>query len=53
VRLFTVPIRTFLLYKSQVMISFKGEGFDTPSVLIIAIVTLQYRHHVSTVFCGI
>jgi hypothetical protein len=34
VRLFVVLVRTFLLFKSQDEISFKGEGCDTPSVTI-------------------
>jgi hypothetical protein len=34
VRLFDVSIRTFLLFKSQDKIYFKGEGCDTPSVIV-------------------
>jgi hypothetical protein len=41
--------RTFLLFKSRVEISFKGEGHDTPSVTVIDTVSLQYPHHVSTI----
>jgi hypothetical protein len=36
VRLFTVPIRTFLLFKSRDEISFKGKGCDSPGVTIEA-----------------
>jgi hypothetical protein len=50
VRLFTVPVRTFLLYKYRDEISFKGEGCDTPSVTVVATISLQYPHHVSTLF---
>jgi hypothetical protein len=37
-RLFAVPISTFLFYKSRDKISFKGEGCDTPSVTVGATV---------------
>jgi hypothetical protein len=40
VRLFVVLVRTFVLLKSWVDISFKGEGYDTTSVTVAA--TLFY-----------
>jgi hypothetical protein len=41
VRLFTIPVRTATPSKSQVEISIRGEGYDTPSVTVIA--TVPYR----------
>jgi hypothetical protein len=51
-RLFTVPVRTFLLYKSRAEISFKGGGggYDTPNATVAATIFLQYPHHMYTLF---
>jgi hypothetical protein len=42
VRLFDVPVRSFSPSKSQVEISVKGEGCDTPSVTVAAAVLQRY-----------
>jgi hypothetical protein len=42
VRLFTAPVRTFLLFKCREEISFKAEGSDTPSITVAATIFLQY-----------
>jgi hypothetical protein len=42
VRLIAVPIRTFSPSKSQVEISISGEGCDTLSVTVAAIMVKQY-----------
>jgi hypothetical protein len=39
-RLFAVPVRNFLIFKSCDEISFKGEGCDTPGVTIVATIFL-------------
>jgi hypothetical protein len=46
-RLFVVPIRTFLLFKSRDEIFCKGEGCDTPGVTIVSIMFLQYLYDIS------
>jgi hypothetical protein len=47
VRLFVVPVRTFLCFKSRDEIFFKGgEGCDTPNVTVAATVFLQYLYSV-------
>jgi hypothetical protein len=43
-------VRTILLYKSRVEISFKGVACDIPSVTVVATVSLLYPHHVSILF---
>jgi hypothetical protein len=42
VRLFIVPISTATPSKSRVEISVKGEGCDTPTITVVAIVFKQY-----------
>jgi hypothetical protein len=42
VQLLVVPVRTFLLFKSRDEILFKGEGCDSPSVTVVAIMFLHY-----------
>jgi hypothetical protein len=46
-RLFAVPITTFLLFKSWDEISFKGEGCDTSGVTVIGTMFLQYLCNVT------
>jgi hypothetical protein len=46
VRLFVVPVTTFLLFKSRGEISCKGEGYDTPGDTIAATMFLQYLYSV-------
>jgi hypothetical protein len=41
VRLFVVPVRTILPFKSRDEISVRGEGCDTPSVTVAATVLEQ------------
>jgi hypothetical protein len=52
-RLFTVPIRTFLLYKSHVEISLKGDGCDTPSVTVVATMFYSTPTMLSTMYVGL
>jgi hypothetical protein len=40
--LFIVPVRTFSPSKSWVKIPDRGEGYDTPSVTLVATMLQQY-----------
>jgi hypothetical protein len=52
-RLFTVPIRTFLLFQYRDEISFNGEGCDTLSATRVAIVFYSTSTVQSSLYLGL
>jgi hypothetical protein len=53
VRLFVVPVRTASPSKSWDQISVRGEGYDTPSVTVAALVPYSTSTVQSTLYLGL